>query len=524
MKKLFFTLLLFCCFTSLTNLKGQTCTPYEGLKVVVLQYGINSFGQQATQAPTLSSEGSIYLTNHLITWNETTGQLQSTCSSGFGPAGSTLGSEHYGAYCACIVPGPVFRSVNYACQDDINTCGTTNNPLPVTDGNTNSTNWSSGTTWINNTYADLPTAPAIFITKPINLDVDISVSANRWIVVSNSGAATINAGTTFTNNSVIQVRANGFFQNNGTIKGAGQVQGAFTNNNILAPGNSPGTFSITGNYTATGNAIHQIEIASLSSYDQIKIGGDWTTVGGNAVLNGALNVTLLNGYIPSPGDSYKIFTFTSSSGSFASTGLPFLPNGLVWSIHYNATDISLEVVMGTPLPLNFTNTKAYNKNNGVQVDWLSENQNNVRIFEVEKSADGIHFNKYDIINAKSGSSNSYGWFDATPANGNNYYRIKAIDFDGKFIYSAMQMIKFNKDKFLVYPNPIKKGESLQINFPKEKINKIEILNASGQIVYRVEINTLSVLTIPVPALWAAGQYIIKLTSESGVEIQKILIQ
>ena len=102
----------------------------------------------------------------------------------------------------------------------------------------------------------------------------------------------------------------------------------------------------------------------------------------------------------------------------------------------------------------------------------------------------------------------------------NYYRLKLIDRDGKFIYSAVRVIEFDNDKFLVYPNPIKKGESLQIAFQKERINKIEILNTAGQVVYHIENNTSGTLTIPVAPSWTAGQYIVKRTSESGVEMQK----
>ena len=76
MKKILLTIFLLCCLTTATNLWAQPCTPYEGLKVVILHYDINSFGQQATEVPTLSNEGTTYLTNHIITWNETTGNLE----------------------------------------------------------------------------------------------------------------------------------------------------------------------------------------------------------------------------------------------------------------------------------------------------------------------------------------------------------------------------------------------------------------------------------------------------------------
>ncbi|CAN5133449.1 hypothetical protein BH11BAC6_BH11BAC6_01050 [soil metagenome] len=129
------------------------------------------------------------------------------------------------------------------------------------------------------------------------------------------------------------------------------MQGSLTNNGTLAPGSPIGTFSILNDYTATTATVHEINIAGLSSYDYIKVGGDpYLSLGGAALLNGALNVSLLNSFIPSLGDTYKIFTFASSTGVFATTNLPTLPGGLCWSIHYNPTDVTLEVV-NTCLPL-----------------------------------------------------------------------------------------------------------------------------------------------------------------------------
>ena len=53
-------------------------------------------------------------------------------------------------------------------------------------------------------------------------------------------------------------------------------------------------------------------------------------------------------------------------------------------------------------------------------------------FVIEKSADGNTFNTLESITAKGNNSNlltSYDYLDAYPFNGNNFYRIKAIEKD-----------------------------------------------------------------------------------------------
>jgi hypothetical protein len=66
---------------------------------------------------------------------------------------------------------------------------------------------------------------------------------------------------------------------------------------------------------------------STGDYDQVNISG-------TATLGGALNVTIIDGYTPKPGDSVTVMTFTSATGQFATvtTG---------WSPTYHATSVVL---------------------------------------------------------------------------------------------------------------------------------------------------------------------------------------
>jgi hypothetical protein len=63
-----------------------------------------------------------------------------------------------------------------------------------------------------------------------------------------------------------------------------------TNNNNPAPGNSPGKFTIAGNYTATGTAVHQVEIASADLYYTISIVSDPSFPSGNAAPFDQINI------------------------------------------------------------------------------------------------------------------------------------------------------------------------------------------------------------------------------------------
>jgi len=359
------------------------------------------------------------------------------------------------------------------------------------------------------------------ITKSTQIDADLSFPIDQWLILT-AGNSSILSGQTVTDNSVIQVYPAAQLENFGTLKGSGKILGSFINNGILSPGNSPGKFTIVGNYTANSTAVHQVEITSASLYDTISIVSDPSFPSGNAVLNGALHVNLLNGFIPSLGDTFRILSFTSSTGHFASASMPVLPAGLFWNIHYNPDNISMAIVNTAPLPLTFTGTRAYGKGDGIQLEWDTEIEDNVQDYEVEGSTDGLHFSKVGTVKAIGAGANHYDWFDASPANGNNYYRIRAVDMDGQFQYSSVLAVRIADTRISAYPNPLRRGETLQLSLENTRAGKIEIMNVLGQVLYNKEGKLTGTMSISIPAFWPEGKYLLRVKcpdpERSGAQI------
>jgi len=207
---------------------------------------------------------------------------------------------------------------------------------------------------------------------------------------------------------------------------------------------------------------------------------------------------------------------------FAGTSLPPLPQGLYWNIHYNPTGISLQVEAGT-LPINFAKIKAYHKNTGVEVDWTTENEMNITMFEIEKSINGVQFSSAGRIKS-NGTPATYRWFDANPSKGNNYYRIKAISGDGTVTYSMVQFIRFENDRAIIlFPNPIKRGGVLHLNLQNMAPGTIEIINTAGQLVYSNSSKQTGIVSIPISSSLPAGEYVIRLIGGNSLETQKIQV-
>ena len=103
-------------------------------------------------------------------------------------------------------------------------------------------------------------------------------------------------------------------ENNETLKGTGTYEGAIENDGVFAPGHSPGVVN-HDTYSQTADATLEIEIAGNADAGDAD-GFDQVNVSGNASLDGTLNVSLLDDFVPNVGDSYTIMTYDSYDGFF----------------------------------------------------------------------------------------------------------------------------------------------------------------------------------------------------------------
>lgn len=139
------------------------------------------------------------------------------------------------------------------------------------------------------------------------------------------------------------------------------------------------------------------------------------------------------------------------------------------------------------LPLTFTNVKAYQQANDINVEWKVSNESNIKLYEVEKSTDGNNYVKVSMSPAKNSILSLYNWVDADAVAGYNYYRIKSVDLGGKVEYSSIVkvFIASVRQSITIYPNPIKDAViNLQMEKQPAGAYGIKLMNLQGQIVLR----------------------------------------
>jgi len=141
------------------------------------------------------------------------------------------------------------------------------------------------------------------------------------------------------------------------------------------------------------------------------------------------------------------------------------------------------------LPVTYRTFDATLNNNAVNLFWIMEAQKGNDHFEVERSFDQATFSTVAIILGAPSNSNQYSFKDASPELLNHaviYYRLKQVDADGKFTYSAVKAIRVNaaisKAFVQVSPNPYL--DKLNVNFVSDAAGKAEVrlVAASGNLV------------------------------------------
>ncbi len=182
---------------------------------------------------------------------------------------------------------------------------------------------------------------------------------------------------------------------------------------------------------------------------------------------------------------------------------------------------------------NSLTVKAYKQNNGIKIDWEAIAENSIKNYSVEKSTDGIAFNKLLDTAAKNGNvNNEYSYTDNHPVLGFNYYRIKSTEVNNNQYFSPIvkiEMIDKNVKSVKVYPNPVA-GKVLGMQLTNMDAGKyiVKMFSVSGQEVWASTFNhngNNGNISLKLDGALAAGIYHLQIIDSKGNGFkQTILIE
>ncbi len=233
-------------------------------------------------------------------------------------------------------------------------------------------------------------------------------------------------------------------------------------------------------------------------YDVQSPGSSFGTVNVTGYRNGVAvpaATQAIRNIAPYSSEDVTYHTFTADNNNFNNidefrlTVSDPTEGAMVWDFNIDEITTTTNGI----LPVTFTSVKAYNKNNGIQVDWNVAAENGVDHYEVEKSQNGKQFVKAADISAKANglSSASYTWFDPNISTGNNFYRVKSVYITGNTNNSQILNVIFgvNKGTISVYPNPLLSSTiNLTLNNQPKGLYTIQVFSNFGQLLFNKVIN------------------------------------
>ncbi len=291
--------------------------------------------------------------------------------------------------------------------------------------------------------------------------------------------------------------------------------------NILPSGGTPVNGSITSKVTIDAS----VQSYGGSPYVQRHYDIEPATNAANATGTVTLyykqvefdDYNAVRGLLPalpvSPGDAAGIANFRitqfhgtgTTPGNYTGAVVLIDPSdaNIVWNAALNRWQVTFDVSgfsgfyahtsFGGVLPVNLisfrgTSNGAYNK-----MQWVTAGEQNSDYFDLERSTDGISFNKTATILAQN-NSNTEKQYNYNDLRGNSnvyFYRLKMADRDGVFTYSPIIRISSKQTSIIsVYPNPAKSTVTVNVSDTKLLKTDIRISDMNGRLVRTVQLSNL----------------------------------
>jgi Domain of unknown function (DUF4832)/Domain of unknown function (DUF4874) len=152
------------------------------------------------------------------------------------------------------------------------------------------------------------------------------------------------------------------------------------------------------------------------------------------------------------------------------------------------------------LPIELRSFSGKKGQNAVQLNWETVSESQLAFFEIERSMDGLIFDKIGQITAENKAS-TYQFLDNNLSNNSTiWYRLRVIDFDGSDAASRIVFVKISSEKRLhILGNPI----------------------IGNTLFYRIENSNLSTQLVDYQLIAADGRFIKNGKSSGEMDVENL---
>lgn len=182
-----------------------------------------------------------------------------------------------------------------------------------------------------------------------------------------------------------------------------------------------------------------------------------------------------------------------------------------------------------PLPVKLSSFTATYKGADVQLNWVSELEENLSHYVVQKSTDGKEFTDLAVVMTMGGTRGQYNYKDrnVTSSNGTVYYRILMVDQTKESRSTDVRVVRLGKEAqsltLATYPNPV--NDQVRITLPAswqgKRVN-LEMYNSNGVLVQNTQFGNASQTETMQISKVARGMYVVKAVCEGETAQQRIV--
>lgn len=300
-------------------------------------------------------------------------------------------------------------------------------------------------------------------------------------------------------NQVVDLQINlSSSESNPTVNSPVDITVQAYNNGPFVDDNISITFNIPNDYTYNG-----VQSGYVGTVVQSGSTLTWTF---NSLLYQEKETLVIN--LTSNSDNLSTFSSTISG-----TKTDVVPG--------NNTD-QLSLKHTSTLPVELISFSGERISDNVNLFWTTASEINNDFFEIQRSVNNVDFYATAKVQGAGNSNRKIDYF-YTESNDDSklyYYRLKQVDFDGKYSFSNIVAIEGNLIKNItVYPNPSYGNVTIR-NI--EPFQVISIINSSGQILQQF-VSPSENLNINL-GKWGQGIYYISIQGENNTKTQRVIIQ
>jgi hypothetical protein len=233
------------------------------------------------------------------------------------------------------------------------------------------------------------------------------------------------------------------------------------------------------------------------------------------------------------------FTGTSRSTDANNTSTPGYGTdySACWTGNYAGTSGSqgnfsiVKLTYDDPIPVELTSFAANVSGNNVILNWSTATETNNQGFDVQRKASGSEFQSIGFVSGSGTTTEIRNYsFNDEVSNGNYFYRLKQLDFDGSFEFSNEIEVDVNIPAVYAleqnYPNPFNPSTTIDFSIANNGFVKLAVYNTLGQevitLVNEVKESGAHSVTFDASSL-TSGAYFYKLETAQFSQTRKMLL-